>query len=294
MPVGMFGVNFARTRYRPKPGGGGRLSVELRETAPLVAGRSIEVTLFDDTGSMAPGESFAAEDDDENATHKARVETYSADEKRWHTNGHGNVVVDSSSAASVSLTFENLEQVVAGTSDAFFLDGSLSLSVSDVRSYSAGSANLPFANAQPEPVTSEPLNLAAPHKAFSGKDVRYADVTYPSEGDMLTIRASDVEAGTTRRLRIAFPSGHLPHGGQSLPLSKADRVQVFYYEGTDELTGTEKRWRAREGTLFVDNASFLGIELQLRNARMLSNSPEAKGRFEWNGPVLAGLVPPPP
>lgn len=120
----------------------------------------------------------------------------------------------------------------------------------------------------------------------------YGEASYPFAGNYRTIQSYDLQGGTMRHPRIAFPSRHLPRQGQSLPLNKFDRVQIFYFEGPLVMTEaqTEKLWQADQGILLIQTKTLRSMTLELQNARMQSESPSAKGIFELSGTITVALT----
>ena len=281
-------------QWRPNAGaGGGFLTVRLDEAAAPLPSRSIELTIRDDAGTLADGESFASAAPVGGPTLRfARVETYQSDGKAWRTDGDGNVKVVHFDAASVSLTFTNVGQFTqdaGGGTDVFVVDGTVTVPLTTFPAKSGGSASVTISNVANEPISNEPANLVST-SAISAATTTLSDLAYPFTSDRRSASFGDGAGSSARSVRVSFPSGHLPRMGRNVDLSKFDRVQVTYFEGAAYVGGAgEKVWEADQGTLSVEAATATSMTLKLTGARMQSESPAAKGVFDLDGTVVVAL-----
>lgn len=294
--LGVFTPARGSAQWRPKPlGGGGVLTVRLDEDPTAVPSRSLELTLYDDMGTLDAGESFQADAPNGFALHRAHLEVYESDGGAWRTGGDGTILVDAFDTKSVALTFNNIGQFAqaAGAQDIFVVTGKVTVPVLPLPATKGGSASLSFSSLGPEPITSEPLNVTAPNQPLAAGTVNHADSAYPFTNDRRAVSFSDVVGSTPRNLQVAFPSGHLPRAGQSLPLDKFDRVQLTYFEGAKLIEGgSVPVWEADHGTLVVDASTDTLLTFHLQGAGFQSESPSAKGVFNLDGQVSVPVVMP--
>lgn len=286
--LGTFTPTRGSAQLRTNPNGGAVLTVSLGEDTAAPPSRAFEVGIFDDTGTVDAAERFqAAAAESGFALRRARVEGYPSDGKSYQTSGDGEIVVDAIDATHVTLTFVNVAQVAqdAGGNDVFVLTGTVKVPLFVLPQTSGGTANLTISGVENEPISGDaPTASTTPPTLTSAATL--GDTTYPYVGDRRTLSFGDTQGGIARSFRISFPSGHLPHVGQGLPLSSFDRVQVTYYEGAS-LTGAadERVWEADQGKITVDRRTPTSITLSLVGARMQSESPAAKGLFVVDGSV---------
>ena len=293
--LGVFTPARGSAQWRPKPSGGGVLTVRIDEDPAAVPSRSLELTLYDDLGTLDTGESFFADSPGSMALHRGHLEVYESDGGAWRTEGDGKFLVDSFNGKNVALTFQNVGQFAqaAGTQDIFLLDGVVTVPIIPIPAAKGGPANLTFSSLGPEPTTGEPLNVTTPGQSLASITVSHADVAYPSTGERRAAFFSDLAGGTPRNLRVAFPSGHLPRAGQVLPLDKFDRVQLTYFEGaTLTQGGNAPVWEADHGMLVIDGSTDTLLTFHLQGAGFQSESPTAKGVFNLDGKVSVPVVVP--
>lgn len=279
--VGTFTPTSGSAQWRARPMAGGVLTVSLGD-----ATRSVEVSVYDDTGTtIDANESFNADAPAGFALHKVRVETYEA-ATGWATAGDGAVSVTSISATSVTLAFNNIGQFgIAAPTDAFTLSGTVTVPVVSLSATNTGSASLTIANVQNEPISNEAPNFAGQTTAFTTTAVALGEASYPYLGDQRAASFVQTVDGIKRNIRVRFPSGHLPRVGQSINLSKFDRVEVSYFEGDALTETTDKFWQADMGTLAASSNAAGTLTLELTAARLQSEAPGAKGLFEVTGTI---------
>ena len=273
-------------QWRPRPSGGGVLTVTLIEAARTQ--RAFELSIFDDTGTLDPGETFPSAAPTSIATpRRARVETYGVT-GAWTTGGDGSVVVVARAATSVTLELKNVGQFARApaTNDTWTLQGTVTVSIAPLTTRTGPSATMTLSDPQNEPITSEPLNLTAVATPLTGP-AKLDDEPYPFTSARRAITVTDTQG---RRLLIGFPSGHLARAAFDVTLNTFDRVTVTLVEGAT-FTGDarEKVWEADLGTVAVESRTDTSIVLAVRNARMQSESPAAKGTFALNGTVTVPL-----
>ena len=113
--LGAFTPVSGSAQYRPKNVAGGVLTVLVTDAT----GRSIELTAFDDAGSIDANEEFLAEAPGGLTLHKGRFETYDTSGKSWATEGDGSFVVEEKTATSVRIHVKNMGQFKKPGTDAF-------------------------------------------------------------------------------------------------------------------------------------------------------------------------------
>lgn len=289
--TGAFAPTSGSAQWRARPSGGGILTVRLDEAASGMPSRSIELTVYDDAGSLDANEAFDADAAGGFATRRARVETYQGT-AGWRTNGDGKVTVLAFDGTSVKLQLANVGQFTqesAGT-DVFVVDGTVTVPLVVLAATATGTASLAISNLQNEPIGGEACNLTSPAQALAAPKTTLDDFAYPFTAKRRAAAFSDLAGAVKRNLRIAFPSGHLPRLDRSVSLSKFDHVQVTYFEGaTLSEAGTENVWEADNGMLHVDAATATSMTLRLEGATMQSESPAAKGTFTLDGTVTIAL-----
>jgi hypothetical protein len=281
-------------QLRPKPSGGSVVTVLLGEEPTAANARTLEISIFDDTGTFDAGEKFPADAPTQTVVplRRVRLETFQSDGKSWRTEGDGELSVVAVTATTVTLQLKNLGQFDrGGARDIFVVDGTVTLPIIKLPDTSGGTANLTFSNVLPEPITNDAANVVATPSTLASTSATLSDKSYPFTNDRRSASLSDVATGTTRNLRVAFPSGHLPRLGQSLPLDKFDRVNVVYFEGT-AISGAagEKIWEADQGSMVVEARTPTSITLRLTGARMQSESPDAKGLFTLDGTLTVPVA----
>lgn len=289
--TGTFTPTAGSAQWRPRPSGGGVLTVRLDEDAALAKRRSIELTLFDDAGTLDANESFVSDAPNGFALHKARVETYQGS-AGWRTGGDGKVDVVAFGATSVTLKLANVGQFTQETAgpDTFVIEGTVTVPLHAFAPTSTGAASLTLSNLQNEPIGGEAPNVASPAQALTSSTSSLDDLAYPFTSKRRAASFASAAGGVTRNVRIAFPSGHLPRLGRNVDLSKFDRVQVTYFEGAALTEAqTEKVWEADKGTLVVDAFTATSMTIRLQTAGMQSESPSAKGTFDLDGTVTVQL-----
>lgn len=283
---GVIALGGGRAQWRPRPSGGGVLTIFVAEAAPGT--RAFELTISDDAGNVDADESFAAAPATSLPFRSSRVETYGA--KAWTTNGDGTVVVKSLSTSAVTVELKNVGQFVQApaSGDTWILAGTVTVPIVALAPTTASASTVTPSNGQPEPITSEPLNLTTT-AAMTGA-VRLADESYPFSNARRAASIADGSGATARRVLVGFPTGHLPHEGQSIPLNTFDRVTLTLVEGTT-FTGdaAEKVWEADQGTIAVQSRTATSLVLSIQTARMQSESPAAKGIFDLSGTVTIAL-----
>lgn len=293
--LGVFTPARGSAQWRPRPSGGGVLTVRIDEDPAAVPSRSLELTLYDDMGALDAGESFISDAPGSFALHRGHLEVYESDGGAWRTEGDGKILVDSFDGKSVALTFENVGQFAqaAGPKDIFVVAGAVTVPVVALGATMGGPVSLVFSNLGAEPISSEPLNVTAPNQALAASKVSHADVAYPYTNQRRAAFFSDLSGATQRNLRVAFPSGHLPRAGQTLSLDKFDRVQVTYFEGAALAEGgSEPVWEADHGMMAVDVSTDTVLTFHLQGAGFQSESPAAKGVFNLDGKISVPVVMP--
>lgn len=281
-------------QVRPKPSGGSVVTVLVGEDKAATNARTLELSIFDDTGTFDAGEKFPADAPTQTVVplRRVRLETFQSDGKSWRTEGDGELSVVAVTAGTVTLQLKNLGQFDrGGARDIFVVDGTVTLPIVKLPDTSGGTASLTFSNVLPEPITNDAANVVATPSTLASTSATLSDKSYPFTNDRRSAALSDVATGTTRNLRVAFPSGHLPRVGQSLPLDKFDRVSVVYFEGT-AISGAagEKIWEADQGSMVVEARTPTSITLRLDGARMQSESPDAKGLFTLDGTLTVPVA----
>lgn len=285
--LGDYAAAFGRAQYRQRPAGGGALSIFLggATASPRL---DLELTIVDDAGGMEANETFVADFDGFNGPRKGRLEVFPDDVTRWRSQGDGQLTTLAVTSTSATVAINNMAQGVAGTVDLFVATGTVQVPLSAFAETASGNGTLTFGNLLDEPFTNEPNNLTAPNEPLAMTNVILGDREFPFVGSRRTTAGTQVLNGTSRNLRIAFPTGHLPHRNQPYPLNRFDRVNVIYFEGADLLTATNV-WEADMGQLVVVARTATSLTMELQDARMQSEAPGAKGLFTLNGTVTVAL-----
>ncbi len=288
--LGAFTPTRGSAQLRPNPTSGGILSSRFEESAPQgTPSREVEVTLYDDVGALTAGESFNGEPRSGIGLRRARVEMYQSDGKRWGSDGDGTVKVTAIDTTSVTLTLNIGLFRLDGDAgvDVFTLDGTVTVAL-HAFSPRQGVSTVSLSGVLPEPISNDPPNMVSASQGFNAI-CTLSDSPYPYVGDRRTVTVTDAVGATPRTLRIAFPSGHLPHVGLSYPLNDFSRVQVSVFENTYVGAPSEKLWEADRGAFSVTAATSSQMTIALTGARMQSESPSAKGLFVLDGAVTFAL-----
>ena len=277
-------------QWRARPSGGGVLTVTLVEAAPK--SRTFELTITDDAGTLDAAETFPARAaSGAGGLRHARVETWTTDDKAWGTNGDGTVAVNAISATSVTLDLMNVGQFVLppGSGDTWILSGTVTVAVAPLSPSSGSAASLVLSNPQNEPISNDAPNLASASTPVAGT-AGLGEEPFPFTNARRAIRVADAPGGTQRRVLVAFPSGHLPHVGQTIALSTFDRVTVTLVEGASFQGDVgEKVWEADQGTAVVQSRTATSLVLALQGARLQSESQAAKGLYTLDGTLTVAL-----
>lgn len=292
--LGTFVPKEGSAELRPRPSGGSVLTVRLTEDRALAAFRTIELTLYDDTSTLDAAERFPAEASSQTVLppRRARVETYaSGGSARAHrAEGDGAVFVEAISAAQVTLRLQTVGQFGQGPGqDVFTLEGTVTVPLAKLPDTTGGTASLTVGNPENEPITGEAPNFV--QAALTTAQLSLKDASYPFTNDRRSALFTDTTSGTARTLRVAFPSGHLPREGETVSLSRFDRVNVVYFEGAG-ISGAagEKVWEADMGSAVVETRTRTQLVLRLVDARMQSESPDAKGIFRLAGTLTVPVA----
>jgi hypothetical protein len=288
---GSFTPTSGSAQWRARPSGGGVLTVRLDEDAALSPRRSIELTLYDDAGTLDANEKFVAEAPNDLGLHKSRVETYQG-MAGWRTGGDGTVEVVAFGATSVTLKLAGVGQFTQESAgpDTFVVEGTVTVPLFTFAPTATGAATLAISNLQNEPIGGDAPNVASPAQMLVSSTSSLDDLPYPFTSKLRAASFTSAAGGVTRNVRIAFPSGHLPRLGRNIDLSKFDRAQVTYFEGAALTEAqTEKVWQAAKGTLVIDALTASSMTLRLQTAGMQSESPSAKGNFDLDGTVTVQL-----
>lgn len=289
--TGTFTPKSGSAQWRPRPSGGGVLTVRLDEDASLAQRRSIELTLHDDAGTLDANESFAADAPSFLGLHRARVETYQ-DAAGWRSGGDGSVTTLALSATSVTLKLTSVGQFTQESAgpDTFVVDGTVTVPLHTFPATATGTASVTISNVQNEPISGDAPNVTSPGQALTAAATSLDELAYPFTSKRRAASFASAAGGVTRNLRIAFPSGHLPRLGRAVDLSTFDRVQITYFEGASLTEAqTEKVWEADKGTLVLDALTATSMTLHLQAAGMQSESPSAKGTFDLDGTLTVAL-----
>ncbi|MBL9108183.1 MAG: hypothetical protein JNM74_02885 [Myxococcales bacterium] len=290
--LGTFVPKEGSAELRPRPSGGSVLTVRLTEDRAIAAFRTIEITLYDDTQTLDATERFQAEASTQTVLppRRARVETYPATGTSHRAGGDGAVLVEAISATQVTLRLQTVGQFGQGPGqDVFTLDGTVTVPLAKLPDATGGAASLAVSNPENEPITGEAPNFVQASLATSQLSLK--DASYPFTNDRRSALFTDTTSGTARTLRVAFPSGHLPREGETVSLSRFDRVNVVYFEGTG-ISGAagEKVWEADMGSAVVETRTRTQLVLRLADARMQSESPDAKGIFRLAGTLTIPIA----
>lgn len=272
-------------QWRPAPFGGGYLAVTLVEGAP--SARTFELAIQDDDDALSADESFnGLAASGLPVPSGVRVETFGAS-ATWQTDGDGTVKVKAFSPTSVTLEFNQLAQFVRapGSNDTFVLSGTVTVAIKDLAPTSGPQATLTVSDPQNEGGGAA-LNVSS--QAAIAAVPALGEEHFPYVGNRRAIRLAESAGG--RRVLVSFPNGHLPHQGDSLSLTKFDRITIALVDGTTFDGGAgEKIWEADQGTVVVQSRTATATTLSVQGARMQSESPDAKGFFKLTGDVTVSL-----
>jgi len=283
MPGGPIAIVRGTAQWRANAAGGGRLSVRLLEAT---GGRTVELTLRDGDGTLEEGESFVAASST-GMPDRAYVSTLGT--TRWLAQGDGTVTVTAIDSSSVTLVLANVGQFATG--DTFSLRGRIVVSLlADPETSDARGSTLAISSVVPEPFTNEPANMAGLSGSLAAATTPLGDRPVPYSHDQRSLVLTDTALATRRHLVVSFPRGHLPQNGESIALTDFDAIRVAYTEGAD-LTDSTKLWEADRGTAVVTERTATGFSIRLDQARMQSESFEAKGMFQLDGTLRVSLPP---
>jgi hypothetical protein len=290
--LGAFVPKEGSAELRPRPSGGSVLTVRLTEDRAIAGFRTIEIAVYDDTSTLDAGERFPAEASSQPVLppRRARVETYPASGRSHRADGDGAVFVEAASATQITLRLQAVGQFGQGTGqDVFTLEGTVTVPLAKLPVATGGTASLTVSNPENEPITGEAPNFV--QASLATTQLSLMDASFPFTNDRRSALFTDTTSGTARTLRVAFPSGHLPREGETVSLGRFDRVTVVYFEGPG-ISGAagEKVWEADMGSAVVETRTRTQMTLRLVDARMQSESPDAKGVFRLAGTLTVPVA----